>query len=192
MVSGAMDLFTMDFGKLISTTMRGQFFGSKEVVYQAYVCAFFTAATEATKANPGWEIEVERYSGIAWLDLIVQRMRGSNATIEEHKPIDFSERNKTKGYSESRCRPLTNTAEKVLKQIETSRYRTAIKDYVTELREFSLALLGLYCAVVVRLLERDRGGNWKIQEVCGTDKDEPMRHDVLKCTRWFLAADAIY
>ena len=64
MVSGAMDLFAMDFGKLISTTMRGQIFGSKEVIYQAYVCALFTAAAEATKVNPGWEIEVERYSGI--------------------------------------------------------------------------------------------------------------------------------
>ena len=27
----------------------------------------FTAATEATKVNPGWEIEVERYSGIGRL-----------------------------------------------------------------------------------------------------------------------------
>ena len=90
MVSGAMDLFAVDFGKLISTTVRGQIFGSKEVVYQAYVCAFFTAAAEATKVNPGWEIEVERYSGIGRLDLIIQRMRGSNATIEEHKRIDFS------------------------------------------------------------------------------------------------------
>ena len=55
-----------------------------------------------------------------------------------------------------------------------------IKDHVTELREFSLALLGSYCAVVVRLLERDRGGNWKIQEVCGADKDEARRAEMYK------------
>ena len=101
MASGAIDLSVMDFGKLISTTMRGQFFGSKEVVYQAYV-------------------------------------------------------------------------------IETSRYRTVVKDHVTELREFGLAFLGPYCAVVGRLLERDRGDNWNIQEVYSADKDEARRAEMYK------------
>lgn len=98
MASGAIDLSVMDFGKLISTTMRGQFFGSKEVVYQAYV-------------------------------------------------------------------------------IETSRYRTVAKDHVTELREFGLAFLGPYCAVVGRLLERDRGDNWKVHSA---DKDEARRAEMYK------------
>ena len=107
-------------------------------------------------------------------------MRGSNATIEKHKRIDFSERDKTESYSSSRCRPLTNTAEKALKQIETSRYRTVIKDHVTELREFGLAFLAPYCAVVGRLLERDCGDNWNIQEVYSADKDEARRAEMYK------------
>ena len=180
MVSGPMASFARDFGKLITTTMPGQFFGSKEVVYQAYVCAFFTAAAEAAKTSPSWEVEVERYSGIGRLDLIIQRMGGNNATIQEHKRIRFLKKDKAEGYGESQCRRLTKIAEEALIQIETKRYRTMIRDHVTELWEFSLAFLGPYCAVVGHLLRRKHGGKWEIHEVYTADQDEARRAEMYK------------
>ena len=103
-------------------------------------------------------------------------MGGNNATIQR---IIFS-KDKAEGYGESQCRRLTKIAEKALKQIETKRYRTVIKDQVTELREFGLAFLGPYCAVVGHLLGRDRGGKWKIREVYATDQDEARRAEMYK------------
>jgi hypothetical protein len=41
-------------------------------VYQAYVFAFFTAATQAIPVTPKWEVAMERYSGFGRLDLIIQ------------------------------------------------------------------------------------------------------------------------
>jgi hypothetical protein len=180
MVSDAMSLFAIDFGKLILATMPGQFFGSKEVVYQAYVCAFFTAAAEATQASPNWEVEVDRYSGVGCLDLIIQQMGGNHAIIQEHKHIKFSKKDKTEGYGESQRKQLTKIAEKALTQIETKHYCTMIRDHVTELCKLGLAFLGPYCAVEGHLLRRDHGGQWTIWKVYTTEQDEARRAEMYR------------
>ena len=55
------------------------FLGHKEFVYQAYVCAFFTAASDTSTAlKPGfkraWEVRIEQCAGVGRLDLVLQRM----------------------------------------------------------------------------------------------------------------------
>jgi hypothetical protein len=50
MVSGDMSSFAAQFGKLMWDTMPIQFLGRTEYVYQAYVAAYFTAASDASTA----------------------------------------------------------------------------------------------------------------------------------------------
>jgi hypothetical protein len=79
MVSGDMSSFAAQFGKLVWDGMPSQFLGRKEYVYQAYVCAYFTAASDASTAlnhrnKWAWDVRVEENAGIGRLDLILQRM----------------------------------------------------------------------------------------------------------------------
>ena len=50
MVSGDMSSFAAQFGRLVWNAMPIQFLGHREWVYQAYVCAYFTAAGDASTA----------------------------------------------------------------------------------------------------------------------------------------------
>jgi hypothetical protein len=62
MVSGEMVSFAEGFAKLVWDTLPAQFLGGREYVYQAYVCAFFTVASEAAndlRYKPAWEVQVE-------------------------------------------------------------------------------------------------------------------------------------
>ena len=164
MVSEPMAGFAEEFGKLVLETVPGQFFGSKEVVYQAYVYAFFTAAAEAMDITPKWEVEVECFAGSGRLDLIAQHARDKHASIQKYKRLTYIKKEKGKGYGESQRIRLTRKAEKALTQIEDRRYRSSIRTHVLELREYGIAFLGPYCGIVGRLLSREPGKEWKVAD----------------------------
>lgn len=50
-----------------------------------------------------------------------------------------------------------------------------MRDHVTKLREYGLAFLGPYCAILERSLERKQGGVWLITDRYGAGKDEERR-----------------
>lgn len=53
MVSGSMSSFAEDLGNLVLTTMPDQFLGTKEVVYQGYLCAYLAVGAGAMAADWG-------------------------------------------------------------------------------------------------------------------------------------------
>jgi len=178
MVSGAMSSFAEEFGKLILTTMPGQFLGSKEIVYQAYVSGFLAAAAAAVHITPRWEVPVERYAGAGRLDLMVCRMNDKSAVIQEYKRIPLSMKDKKEGYVDSKRKRLTKHADDALSQVETRFYRGGLGDHVTELCEYGIAFLGPYCAVVARSLKRDRGGQWVYGKEYTSAEDEIRRRNM--------------
>jgi len=100
MVSGRMASFAEKFRKLIWEVMPSQFLGGKEIVYQAYIYAFFTAASEAAtdlKYNWAWEVQVERSAGIGSLGLILQRMADTTGVIQEYKTAKLTKKDKKEG-----------------------------------------------------------------------------------------------
>lgn len=179
MVSGDMSSFAVQFGRLVWETMPSQFLGRTEFVHQAYVCAFFTAASDASSSlernKSAWEVRVEECAGIGRLDLILQRMGDDTGVLHEYKREPFTPQDRREGYSHSQCKRLTKKAEEALVQLETRQYRASMRDHVTKLREYGLALLGPYCAIVAHSLERKQGGAWVITDTYGAVKDEERR-----------------
>jgi len=175
MVSGQMASFADKFGKLIWEGMPAEFLGGKEFVYQAYVCAFFTAASEAAndlRYNAAWEVQV---GGIGRLDLILQRMRDTTGVIQEHKRVRLTKKDKKEGYGKSQSERLTNMAEKAMEQLEMKQYRASMRPHVTKIHEYGLAFLGPYCAILGRSLERKPGEQWVIVDSYDADEDEKRR-----------------
>ena len=124
MVSGDMSSFAAQIGRLVWDTMPIEFLGRKEFVYQAYVCAFFTAAGDASTAPERrnmstWEVQVEKCAGIGCLDLILQRMGDDTEVIHKYKREPFTLQDKREGYSDSQRQRLTKKAEEALVQLET-------------------------------------------------------------------------
>jgi hypothetical protein len=180
MVSGDMASFAGQFGRLIWDTMSIAFLGHKEFVYQAYVCAFFAAASDASTAlEPGferaWDVRIEQCTGVGRLDLVLQRMGDDTGILHEHKREPFTPQDKKEGYSDLQCKRLTKKAEEALVQLETRQYRASMRDHVTKLHEYGLAFLGPYCAIVGRSLERKQGGGWVITDTYESVKDEERR-----------------
>jgi hypothetical protein len=175
MVSGSMSSFAKRFGRFVLNTMSGQIFGTREVVYLAYVREFFAAAAKAAHIMPEWEIEVEPYARAGDLDLIMQHVGDKHAVIHEYKQVKPWKKDNKERYGQSTCRQITQHARDALIQINTKRYRSAIRDDVTELREFGIAFLGQYCAVEGRLLRRERGGAWVVEEEYTAEQDEARR-----------------
>ena len=157
-----------------------QFLGNRECVYQAYVCAYFTAAAEASASLDRrnltrWDVRVEEYGGIGRMDLILQRMGDNTGVIHEHKWEPIKPQDKKEGYSDSQRELLTKKAEEALVQLETRQYRASMEDHVMKLHEYGLAFLGPYCAVVGRSLERKPGGAWVITGTYDSIEDEKRR-----------------
>jgi len=169
MVSGSMALFAKGFLKLIWVTMPSQFLGSKECVYQAYVCAFMTAVG---KGAGGWDVQVEHSSGKG-LDLLL--LCDDEAVIQEHKRIAMTKKDKGSGYGDSQRMRLTKEAENGFSQIEAGGYRARLPDRVTKLREFGIAFLGPYCAIVGRSFKRQPGGPWEFEKSYPTERNERHR-----------------
>jgi hypothetical protein len=179
MVSGNMSSFPAQFGKLVWDTMPNEFLGQREYVYQAYVSAYFTAASDASTALDrrdkwAWDVRVEEYAGIGRLDLVLQRMGDNTGVIHEYKREPFTPKDKEGGYGDSQRKRLTKSAKKALVQLEKKGYRASIKDHVTKLHEYGMGFLGPYCAVVGRTLER-KGGTWVITDTYGSVEDEERR-----------------
>lgn len=173
MVSGSMALFAKGFSKFVWQTMPTQFLGSKECVYQAYVSAFLTVASQLASPDQGfWEVKVE-CNGIGRLDLIFSR--NDKAAIQEHKRVVLSAQDKKSGYGDSQRKRLTRAAEKGLRQIEVKGYRARLPDTVTELREFGIAFLGPYCAIESHSLKRKPGGQWKFKKTYMAERNERHR-----------------
>ena len=178
MVTGSMGSFVKQFGKLIWDTMPKQFLGSREYVYQAYVCAFFTAASAAAREPSNlveWEVQVEQCAGIGRLDLILQRLGVETGVLHEYKREMLSDKDKKEGYGDAQKKRLTKMAEEALAQLETRGYRALMRDHVTNLREYGFAFLGPYCAVVGRSLKREPGGQWMIRKTYDSTQDEKRR-----------------
>ena len=169
MVSGSMALFAKGFSKLIWVTMPSQFLGSKECVYQAYVCAFMTAVG---KGAGGWDFQMERSSGRG-LDLFL--LCDDEAVIQEHNRIAMTKKDKGSSYGDSQRMRLTKEAENGFSQIEARGYRARLPDRVTKLREFGIAFLGPYCAIVGRSLKRQPGGLWEFEKSYPTKRNERHR-----------------
>jgi hypothetical protein len=168
MVSGSMASFAKGFSKLMSQTMPTQFLGRKQFV------TFITAASQVASSDRGlWEVDVERCAGIGRLDLIFYR--GDEAAIQEHKRMALSEKDKRSGYGDPQRERLTKEAEKGLTQIEVKGYRARLPDQVTKLREFGIAFLGPYCAIVGRSFKRKAGGQWKIRKTYIAERNERHR-----------------
>lgn len=177
--------FAAKFGTLVWETMPSQFLGGKEFVYQAYVCAYFTATSEAAntlKHKPTWDVQVEQCAEIGRLDLILQRMGDDTGVLQEHKRMKLSKKDKKEGYGDSQRKGLTKMAAKALTQLETKGYRALMRGHVMKLREYGLAFLGPYCAIVGRSLERERGGPWVVTATYDADEDE-KRRDLLYCSQ---------
>jgi hypothetical protein len=173
MVSGSMALFAKGFSKFVWQTMPTQFLGSKECVYQAYVSACLTVASQLASPDQGfWEVKVE-CNGIGRLDLIFSR--NDKAAIQEHKRVVLSAQDKKNGYGDSQRKRLTRAAEKGLRQIEVKGYRARLPDTVTELREFGIAFLGPYCAIESHSLKRKPGGQWKFKKTYMAERNERHR-----------------
>ena len=177
MVSGSMASFAKGFLKLIWVTVPNQFLGSKEIVYQAYVCAFMTAAGNGAGE---WDVQVERCSGKGRLDLLI--LGDDKAVIQEHKRITMTKKDKQSGYGNSQCMRLTKEAENGLRQIEAKAYRARLPNHVTKLREFGIAFLGPYCAIVGRSLKREPGGQWEFEKSYSTERNERHRKQLYTVT----------
>src|SRR5271170_2876758 len=101
--------------------MPTAFLNRKECVYQAYISAFLTVASQLAFPGQGrWEIGVEKYSGIGRLDLVLSR--NDEAVIQEHKRVRLSSKDKDTGYGDSQRERLTVAAENGLKQIGIKGY----------------------------------------------------------------------
>jgi hypothetical protein len=100
MVSCDISSFAAQFGRPVWETMPIQFLGRKEFVYQAYVCAFFTAASNASTAlerrnKSAWEVRVEECARVDRLDLILQRIDDDTGVL--HEPNWSHSRHRIKG-----------------------------------------------------------------------------------------------
>jgi hypothetical protein len=102
-------------------------------------------------------------------------MGDNTGVIHEHKREPFTLQDKQEGYSSSQHQRLTKKAEEALVQLEARQYRASMRDHVTKLREYGLAFLGPYCAIVGRSLERKQGGTWVITDTYGAVEDEERR-----------------
>jgi hypothetical protein len=89
--------------------------------------------------TPKWEVEVERYSGLGHLDLIIQQPTDKYGAIQEYKKIVLTKKDKTDRYDDSQGRLLTKHADDTLTQAETRLYRARILTHVTKLREYGIA-----------------------------------------------------
>jgi PD-(D/E)XK nuclease superfamily len=174
-VQGSIDQFAKQFGSFLLDTMPAQFLGNREVVYQAYVHAFLNATAQAISVTTKWDVDVERYSGLGRLDLVIQRPTEKYGALQEYKRIELTKKDKRDGYGDSQGRRLTKHADDALKQIETRWYRARMLPTVTELREYGIAFLGPYCAVTGRLLERKPGEGWIVKEIYTSKMDEKRR-----------------
>jgi hypothetical protein len=166
MVSGSMASFAKGFSKMMSQTMPTQFLGRKEFV--------ITDASQVASSDQGfWQVDVERCAGIGRLDLILYR--GNEVAIQEHKRMALSEKDKRSRYGDSQRERLTKEAEKGLTQIEVKGYRARLPDQATKLREFGIAFLGPYCAIVGRSFKWKAGGQWNIKRTYITERNERHR-----------------
>jgi len=174
-VHGPMATFAKRFGNFITDQMPARFLGSREQVYQAFVCAWFTCAAHSVKVTPHWEVCVERDAGWGRLDLVIQQAHHENGVIKEYKRISPTKKDKKDGYGDSQCRRLTKEADNALNQVETRSYRNYVQPHVTKVFEYGIAFLGPYCAVAGRLLERKPGERWLITETYDSKADEERR-----------------
>jgi len=174
MVSGSMASFAERFSKFMWQHMPAPFLGGKEYMYQAYMCSFFTVASQVASPNLGlWDVKVEECAGIGRLHLIVSSK--DEAVIQEHKCVWLSPKDKETGYGDSPRERLTKAAERGLAQIGIKGYRARLPGQVTRLREFGIAFLGPYCAIAGCSLERERGKQWKIKETYDAEENEKQR-----------------
>jgi hypothetical protein len=64
---------------------------------------------------------------------------------------------------------------KMAEPLETKQYRALMRDHVPNLREYGLAFLGPYSAVVGRSPKRVQDGAWVVTDKYGADQDEKCR-----------------
>ncbi|KAI9509991.1 hypothetical protein F5148DRAFT_1374784 [Russula earlei] len=176
MVSGSMASFSKGFSKFVWHNMPTQFLGSKEYLYQAYVASFFTVGSTLRSSSSDlglWSVKVEECAGMGRLDLMFSRQ--NEAVIQEHKRIRLSAKYKKSGYGDSQRERLSKAAENALEQIKAKGYRARLPDHVTKLREYGIAFLGPYCAIVSDALKREPGGQWKVTKSYITERNEKHR-----------------
>jgi len=177
-VNGPMATFAKQFGNFITDQLPARFLGSKEQVYQAFVCAWLTCTAHLVKVTPRWEVAVERDAGWGRLDLVIQQAHHKNGVITKYKRISLTKKDKKYGYGDSQCRRLTKAADDALSQVETRFYRAHMWPHVTKVFEYGIAFLGPYCAVAGRLLERKLGEGWVITEMYDSKADEERRAEM--------------
>src|SRR5258708_34410036 len=129
--------------------MPTQFLGCMENMYQAWISGFFSSVSQF--ASPTWVIKVEQCSGVGRLDL--RLLSDDEAIIQEYKRIKLTKKDKESGYGDSQRKRPTKAAEKGLGQIKIKGYRAWLPDQVIKLREFGMAFLGPFCAIVGHSLE---------------------------------------
>jgi len=173
MVSGSMAKFAKKFMAMIWSSMPAPFLGSKECVYQAFVCGFFTVASQLATNEGEWTLAAEGSSGIGRFDFRMHRI--PDAIIHEYKWLKMSKRDKRNSYDDTKCRRLTKEAENALQQIDSKGYRAQLPNEVTRLREYGIAFLGPYCAIVGHSFERVPGGQWEITGSYKAERNERNR-----------------
>ena len=113
MVWGSMVSFAKEFMKMVWTRMSSAFLGSREYVYQAFVCGFFTVAGQFAASSfdlEEWVLDVEGYSGISRFDCSMHR--NSEACIHEYTRIKMSKQDQMSGpYSDLQRERLTKEAQ---------------------------------------------------------------------------------
>jgi hypothetical protein len=130
---------------------------------------------------------VQRYTGAGCLDLFISRKQGEPAVIQEYRRLDPSDGDeKGKGYTDSKAQRLTDEADAALQQIENKLYRGRLRSHVTELREYGVAFLGPYCAVVARSMRRADDRTWVVIEPYTADEDAARCEKMYQCNDQFM------
>jgi len=120
-----------------------------------------------------WRIEVERDAGTGRLDLIVWRPNDHRAVIQGYKLTD---KGKYEVVGTAKSRQLTKWVYESLDHVQNKYHRNIVASTknpdVTELHEYGVAFWGKDCAVVGRMLTRNRAGEtWTTTKGYGGDQD---------------------
>ena len=171
-VYGPMASFADEIRGIVYEEMPTQLFGGTEKIYQLSLRSYISGGSRALSVTPKWQIDTEIPAAAGRLDLTIHSAGDKNASNIELKQELHAEK---RGYGESERKKLTRMTGEAMAQTELRHYRAQLPAYVTELREYGVAILGPYCAIEGRLLVREVGGQWVIKESYTSEQDEDAR-----------------
>ena len=101
MTDGNFKEFAIHFGRFLLESVPQRIFGSVEMVYQDYLFAYFSSATEARAIQPKWNMMMETAAGTGRTDMVYWNEK--RGTIIGVKRIEYTGK---KGYRNAHEREL--------------------------------------------------------------------------------------